>query len=35
VATKKFGSANVPDLYGKVTELISPRIFRVGLRYAL
>ncbi|GBC84923.1 hypothetical protein HRbin11_01359 [bacterium HR11] len=35
VATKKFGSANVPDLYDKVTELVSPRIFRFGLRYTL
>ncbi len=35
VATKKFGSANVPELYDKVTELVSPRIFRFGLRYTL
>ncbi|GBC85177.1 hypothetical protein HRbin11_01623 [bacterium HR11] len=35
IATKIFGLANVPELYGKYTEIISPRIFRFGLRYTL
>ncbi len=35
IATNIFGLANVPELYGKYTEIISPRIFRFGLRYTL
>ncbi|MCS7311423.1 MAG: carboxypeptidase regulatory-like domain-containing protein [Acidobacteria bacterium] len=35
IATSVFGLANVPELYGKYVEIISPRIFRFGLRYAL
>ena len=33
LATRKFGIANAPDLYDRVTEIISPRIFRLGVRY--
>ncbi len=33
VATRKFGIANAPELYDRVTEIISPRIFRIGVRY--
>jgi hypothetical protein len=35
IESRKFGIANVSELYGRVAEIISPRIFRLGIRYTL
>jgi hypothetical protein len=35
IESRKFGIANAPELYGRAAEIISPRIFRLGIRYTL
>ncbi len=35
IESRKFGIANAPELYGRATEIISPRIFRLGVRWMM